>query len=126
MTFSFFLHRRGVVSTRTTYRFQATIRLLTLALFPFNLLLTSTVTVPSSCHPFRLCLLSLLLSIRITITQPFYQIYHFHFGPVHTFRGLVLHPPSFFRSVKQFRLHFCCNLTFFWPAENYASRDYSC
>jgi len=68
----------------------------TYSLSLFNLLLTATV--PSSCHPGRLCLASSLLSILI-ITKLFYQISHIHLGLLQIFIGLVHQPLSSFRSV---------------------------
>ena len=78
-----------------------------------NLLLTATV--PSSCHPSRIYLLSTLLSIRI-ITKLFYQIFHIHLGPLQIFLGLVLRPLFSFRSVKLiFSSCFVAVLLFFCP-----------
>jgi hypothetical protein len=99
LIFPVFLHRRGIVTTRTTYRFLATIRLLTHSHILFILLLTAAV--PSSCHPSRLYLPSTLLFVRI-ITKLFYQKFYIHLGQVHTFPGLVLRPLSSFQSVKLF------------------------
>ena len=68
---------------------------------------------PSSCHLSRLYLRSTLLSVRI-ITKLFYQTYHIHLGPIHTFPGLDIRPLSSFQSVKLFFfVMFWRSLTFF-------------
>ena len=69
----------------------------------------------ASCHPPMLCLLSILLSIRTIITQPFYQTFFIQHGLVHTFLGLVLRLLLFFRSVKLFCLHVLSQPYFFFP-----------
>jgi hypothetical protein len=92
--------------------------LLTLTLI-INLLLTATVS--ASCHPSKLYLRSILLS-NPTIAKPFYQTFHIHLGPVHTFRGQVPQSLSTFRSVKPF-FPLCLPQPYtFWPSENHAAR----
>ena len=78
----------------------------------FNLLLTATV--PSSCHPARLCLPSTLPSIHRIITKQFYQILHIHLGPLHIFLGVVLRALCSFRSVKLFFLRVLPQAYFFF------------